>query len=77
MMRFALDGIRLLPQYAILFLCSPQAHTQMVGKAKRAVAQSSINQGDVKSLLLPLPPVLEQSEIARAAEIVDCKIAKK
>ena len=49
MMRFAVDGTDLLPQYAILFLCSPQAHTQMTSKARRAVAQSSINQSDVKS----------------------------
>jgi len=74
MMRFAVDGIRLLPQYAILFLCSPQAHTQMVGKAKRAVAQSSINQGDVKSLLVPLPPTSEQTTIVRMAAATDRKI---
>jgi type I restriction enzyme S subunit len=74
MMRFAVDGIRLLPHYAILFLCSPQAHTQMVGKAKRAVAQSSINQGDVKSLLVPLPPASEQTTIVRMAAASNSKI---
>ncbi len=74
MMRFAVDGIKLSPQYAILFLCSPQAHTQMVCKAKRAVAQSSINQGDVKSLLVPLPLASEQTTIVRIAAASDRKI---
>ena len=73
MMRFAIDGTRLLPKYAILFLCSPQAHSRIVGKAKRAVAQSSINQGDVKSLLLPLPPISEQITIVRTTATFDGK----
>lgn len=77
MMRFALDSTRLLPQYAIPVLCSPLAHTQIVGKAKRAVAQSNINQGDVKSLLLPFPSVSKQLETVKTADTIEGKIAVK
>jgi restriction endonuclease S subunit len=45
-----------------------------VGKAKRAVAQSSINQGDVKSMLVPFPSRSDQEEIVRIARAVDNKI---
>jgi type I restriction enzyme, S subunit len=75
MMRMALDNSRLLPEYMIRFLCSPRAKVQFLAKAKRAVAQSSINQGDVKSLLFPLPMTLdEQHEIACILQTVDAKI---
>jgi type I restriction enzyme S subunit len=44
------------------------------GSAKRAVAQSSINQGDVTSVLVPIPPLSEQKEIAAQLAAVDTKL---
>jgi type I restriction enzyme S subunit len=46
----------------------------MRGKAKRAVAQSSINEGDVRSLVFPLPSVEEQRTSTHALSTVDKKI---
>jgi type I restriction enzyme S subunit len=63
MMRFSIDAYLAVPEYVARFLASPIAREQMRGKAKRAVAQSSINQGDVRSIVLPLPPLSEQEEI--------------
>jgi len=45
-----------------------------VGIASRAVNQSSINQGKMKALLIPLPPLSEQRQIARILSTVDKKI---
>ena len=47
----------------------------MRGKAKRAVAQYSINQGDVLSLRLPLPTTNEQTIAIECVASADAKIA--
>jgi type I restriction enzyme S subunit len=64
MMRFALDGSRLLEGYLIEYLSTERCKACIRGKAKRAVAQSSINQGDVCSIHIPMPSPDEQKEIA-------------
>lgn len=74
MMRFSIDRGAAYPEYVSRFLSSPIARRQMRGKAKRAVAQSSINQGDVKSIITPLPPLSDEEEIVRTSESVDTKI---
>jgi type I restriction enzyme, S subunit len=44
--------------------------------AKRAVAQSSVNQGDVGRLLIPLPPDIEtQNEILTILNALEAKRA--
>ena len=45
-----------------------------IGIASRAVNQSSINQGKMKNLLIPLPPLEEQKQIAHILSVVDEKI---
>ena len=75
MMRLRLDSKKLLPDYAILWLLHPNAREQMRGKAKRAVAQSSINQGDMKSLLIPRPNMVQQQQIAEMMAAIENKIA--
>lgn len=45
-----------------------------MGIASRAVNQSSINQGRLKLLLLPLPPLSEQKKIASILSAIDQKI---
>jgi type I restriction enzyme S subunit len=74
MMRFRVEETRIRPAYAFRVLNSPIGKSQIVGAAKRAVAQSSVNQGDVGRLLIPLPPDLrEQDAIISALDAAEAK----
>ena len=75
MMRFSVDEPQTLKEYVFKFLNSPLTKKQIVGTAKRAVAQSSINQGDVKSIIVPKPSIEEQGKIVEALEATEAKIA--
>jgi type I restriction enzyme S subunit len=74
MMRFRLSQAGVRTEYVFRWLASPASRRQLVGAAKRAVAQSSINQGDVKSVLVPLPDVAVQSRISDVLETVEQKL---
>jgi type I restriction enzyme S subunit len=63
MMKFAVDEARVHRSYLLHFLASPQCRDQIKGKAK-LIQQASINQQDVASFSLPLPPLAEQRRIA-------------
>ena len=73
MMRFRVDEQRAIPFYILRLLNAPICKKQIIGSAKRAVAQSSINQGNLKTILLPLPPVVVQEEISAVLETVVAK----
>lgn len=60
MMRFAVDADQVLPQFVIALLQQPLARRHFNSKAKHAINQSSINQQDVKSLLVIVPPLTAQ-----------------
>ncbi|MGJ3244102.1 MAG: restriction endonuclease subunit S [Opitutales bacterium] len=75
MMRFSVDESNVRKEYVFKFLNSPLTKKQIIGTAKRAVAQSSINQGDVKSMIVPKPSIEEQTEIVRALDATEAKIA--
>ena len=75
MMRFSVDGAECLPEYAFLFLNSPICKDQILSLAKRAVAQASVNQGDVEALKVPLPPLDTQAEIRDSGLTLSRKIA--
>ena len=75
MMRFRVNEKRIRPSFAFRVLNSPVGKTQILGAAKRAVAQSSINQGDVGRLLIPLPPTLEEQDTIISA--IDAAEAKR
>ncbi|OZA31007.1 MAG: hypothetical protein B7X93_01185 [Hydrogenophilales bacterium 17-61-9] len=75
MMRFSVDESQVLKKYVFKFLNSPLTKKQIIGTAKRAVAQSSINQGDVKSIIVPKPSLEEQGEIVAALDATEAKIA--
>lgn len=47
-----------------------------IGIASRAVNQSSINQGKIKTILVPLPPLPEQEKIAYVLSTVQAAIEK-
>ncbi len=53
----------LLPEYLLHLLSSKSARSQILNSAKRAVAQASINQQDVRGFRFPIPPAGEQERI--------------
>jgi type I restriction enzyme S subunit len=79
MMRFSVDVAQVQKEYIFRFLVSPLTKKQIIGTAKRAVAQSSINQGDVKSIVAPKPSLEEQCQIVEVLDAADTRleIAKK
>jgi type I restriction enzyme S subunit len=62
MMRLSVDEARVLPEYVIELLQTAHAKAHFLSKAKHAINQSSINQQDVKSLGVPIPPLLMQHD---------------
>lgn len=76
MMRFSVDASKAIKEFIFRYLNSPLAKNQIVGSAKRAVAQSSINQGDVKAIIVPKPTLQEQTEIVTTLEAVEAKVAR-
>jgi type I restriction enzyme S subunit len=74
MMRFSVDESQVRKEYVFKFLNSLLTKKQVIETAKRAVAQSSINQGDVKSIIVPKPSLAEQGEIVEALEAIEAKI---
>lgn len=74
MMRFRTNSNVAIPKYTFYFLTSLISREQMRSKAKRAVAQSSINQGDVRSMIFPLPPLVEQKHIAHILDTAGKKV---
>jgi type I restriction enzyme S subunit len=83
MMRLSLHNDAIAPKYCIDFLRSQSIKQQIARKAKDAVNQASINQSDVKSLRIMLPPIAKQREYAKVSlacligrEVVDKAVAK-
>ncbi|HDZ9159174.1 TPA: restriction endonuclease subunit S [Vibrio cholerae] len=74
MMRIEPDEAKVHPQYLIRILQSYEARVHFKKVAKRAVAQCSINQQDVKALRFRLPPLPEQKKIAQILSIWDKSI---
>ncbi|MFM4828372.1 restriction endonuclease subunit S [Aeromonas rivipollensis] len=75
MMRIQPDESAILPEYLIRILQSEPAREHFRKVAKRAVAQCSINQQDVKSLSFPLHPLPEQKKIAQILSTWDRAIS--
>lgn len=75
MMRLRIGNSPLRPGYLACYLLMEDNRARVRGMARRAVAQSSINQGDVKSLPLPFPSPGEQMEIESALNACDKLIA--
>ncbi|MDP1610532.1 MAG: restriction endonuclease subunit S [Sulfuritalea sp.] len=70
MMRFAVDETRVVPEYVIEFLQTGFAKAHFLANAKHAINQSSINQQDVTSLRVPVPPLGLQQNFAERVEQV-------
>ncbi|WP_186416357.1 restriction endonuclease subunit S [Stutzerimonas stutzeri] len=67
-MRMSLKRDVVHPEYLMRFLSSEVGRLRLIAKAKHAVNQASINQGDVKACKVPLPSIDEQTEIVRRVE---------
>ncbi len=63
MMRFAVDTDSVLPEYVVYYLTSNYGRQQILTRIKKAVNQVSINQTDVKSVVIPVPTMPTQKEI--------------
>jgi len=68
MMRIKLNLEIALPEYVINYLNSMVGLIELRKNAKHAVNQSSINQQDVKAVIVALPKIDEQKEIVRRVE---------
>lgn len=68
MMRFRVQSDIVRPGYCIHALQMNSTWRQMQSKVKDAINQSSINQKDVRSLRIVLPPVERQDQFLRARE---------
>ncbi|WP_338705253.1 restriction endonuclease subunit S [Priestia aryabhattai] len=68
-MRIGLNG-EVIPEYLIKYLNSSRGLQELRKNAKHAVNQASINQQDVKNVLVPLPSKEEQEEIERILNVL-------
>ena len=71
MMRFSVDEDILHPRFLVQALQSAHVKSQILSKAKDAVNQSSINQSDVQSLEIFLPPRERQEKYVAYLERID------
>lgn len=62
MMRLSVNRARALPEFVIAQLQQPAARNHFLANAKHAINQSSINQQDVKSLPMIVPPIAAQAK---------------
>ncbi|GAB7015689.1 restriction endonuclease subunit S [Methanogenium cariaci] len=70
-MRLNIDTEIADPRYITALLCTQYVRNQIMSKAKKAVNQASINQGDVKSLEILLPPIELQNNFAKIIQLMD------
>ncbi|SCG85309.1 restriction endonuclease subunit S [Methanobacterium congolense] len=71
MMQIELNLSLINPVYLTKFLCTNYVHNQIINKAKKAVNQASINQKDVNSLNILLPPIALQNQFAEIVKKVE------
>lgn len=70
-MRVRVNRGALDPAYAVRWLCSPVAKAHLHRRAKSAIAQASVNQGDVRAVPMLLPPIAEQQRISALASAME------
>ena len=71
MMRFHMDEKKVNAVYVTEVLCTEDIYRQILRRAKKSVNQASINQEDVKSLEILVPPLSFQNQFAAFVERVD------
>jgi len=73
LIRVRVNRDKLLPEFAYLFMQS-SFYWQQIASQTHGAVQPNVNATQLRSLLLPLPPLPEQREIARILQAVDEKI---
>ena len=68
-MRMSINEDRMVPRFLIALLQTPHIKSQILGCAKKAVNQASINQTDVRGLRIFEPPIALQREYVRRIEL--------
>ena len=71
MMRLHIDENKFHPVYITKLLCSEFTYQQILRRAKKAVNQASINQKDVQSFVVYMPPIEQQNQFATFVEQID------
>lgn len=71
MMRFHLKESIIDAGFAVHLLCTQYIYKQILSRAKKAVNQASINQGDVMSFQMLVPPLTLQKQFVMLVEQVD------
>lgn len=71
MMRFHMDEKKVNAVYVTEVLCTEDIYRQILRRAKKSVNQASINQEDVKSLEILVPPLSLQNQFAAFVERVN------
>ena len=74
LIRARLTSTGIFPEFLVDFLRLASVRSMLVSKSEK-VAITNINQGNLKSLPIPSPPLSEQRAIARILAAVDQKIA--
>ena len=74
MMKLSLDNTRLATEFGFRWLSSEYVKANLRGKAKKAIAQASVNQNDVLTIPTPLPSLAEQQHIAGTIGEVERRI---
>lgn len=73
-MRLSVDESRIYPEFLSSFLNSQMGLNELRKNAKQAVNQASINQQDIKNVIINLPTLPEQHEIVR---LIDDLVARE
>ena len=71
MMRLHVDEHKFHPVYITKLLCSEFIYQQILRRAKKAVNQASINQKDVQSFVVYMPPIEQQDQFAAFVKQTD------
>ena len=71
MMRFHLNESIIDAGFAVHLLCTQYIYKQILNRAKKAVNQASINQGDVMSFQMLVPPLTLQKQFVTFVEQTD------
>ena len=74
MMRLTLDDSQVLREFGFLWLSSDKAKKHLRSRAKRAVAQASVNQTDVLTIPTPRPPRAEQQRIVEISRTLEGRL---
>jgi type I restriction enzyme S subunit len=71
MMRFRLETDSILPVFLMFIWRTPFIKAQINNRAKKAVNQASVNQKDVRSIVIVKPPITLQKQFAAIVEKVE------